>query len=149
MPRALRCILSPSKTKPDDTASRLQEYHGMILLTPCCSTPYRGIELQGQLGILRAVAAPASNRRRSQVKRKSVLALIVVSGAAAVLSGCYVVPIDGRQPIPQQLAAPGSSAVVIPGPQPVPATLEARLYPLNEMAGKMGALTATVVDRVN
>ena len=65
------------------------------------------------------------------------LALVVAAGAAAVLSGCYVVPIDGRQPIPQQLATPGS----------VP--LEARLYPLNEMAGKMGALSATVVDRVN
>jgi hypothetical protein len=83
------------------------------------------------------------------VKRKSVLALVVATGTAAVLSGCYVVPIDSRHPLPQQLATPGSSAVVIPGPHAVPVSLEARLYPLNEMAGKMGALTATVVDRVN
>ena len=83
------------------------------------------------------------------MKRKSVLALVVAAGAAAVLSGCYVVPIDGRQPTPQQLATPGASAVVIPGSHPVPAALEARLYPLNEMAGKMGPLTASVVDRVN
>ena len=80
------------------------------------------------------------------MKRKPILALIITAGAAAVLSGCYVVPIDSRQPIAQQLGAPGSSAVVIPGPH---GTLEARLYPLNETAGKMGALTATVVDRVN
>ena len=84
------------------------------------------------------------------MKRKLVLASIIALGAAALLSGCYIVPVDSRQPLSQQLGTtPGSTAVVIPGPAGVPATLEARLYPLNEMAGKMGALTATVVDRVN
>jgi len=59
--------------------------------------------------------------------------------ASLTLSGCYVVPIDMRQP------------AVFPqvAPQPVPAVLHARLYPLNETAGKMGALTATVTDHAN
>jgi hypothetical protein len=71
------------------------------------------------------------------------LALVVAAGAAAVLSGCYVVPIDGRQPIPQQLATPGSSAVVIPGPGGAPAALEARLYPLNEMVNGHASFSLT------
>jgi hypothetical protein len=68
------------------------------------------------------------------MKRK----LLAVSLTTA-LSGCYVVPIDMRQP------------AVFPHvvPQPVPAVLHARLYPLNETAGKMGALTATVTDHAN
>jgi hypothetical protein len=38
--------LSPSKTKADDTAGRpIEQYHRMILLTPCRSTPYRAVEL--------------------------------------------------------------------------------------------------------
>ena len=70
---------------------------------------------------------------------------------SATLSGCYVVPIDPRYP-----PAPGQPVVInqttgtpVTAPQPVPTVLQARLYPLNEMAGKMGALTATVTDSVN
>ncbi len=86
------------------------------------------------------------------MKRKAFVASAV---AAAVLSGCYVVPIDPRtNTLPAGAIAPGGAVVgggvvAVPPPQPVPTLLQARLYPLNEMAGKMGALTATVVDSVN
>ena len=85
------------------------------------------------------------------MERKSVVAVSAV--LASSLSGCYVIPIDPRYP-----PAPGQAMVVtpvppttvpVPGPQSVPVTLQARLYPLNEMAGKMGALTANIVDSVN
>jgi hypothetical protein len=71
--------------------------------------------------------------------------------AAAVLSGCYVIPIDYPHAPGQVVAvgAPGTSHVAVPAPQPVPTILQARLYPLNETAGKMGALTATVTDSVS
>ncbi len=61
--------------------------------------------------------------------------------ATATLSGCYVVPIDPRVPAP--VYQPGASnSAAYPGPL----TLQARLYPLNETAGKMGPLSASVVD---
>lgn len=71
--------------------------------------------------------------------------------ATAVLSGCYVIPLDYPHAPGQvvTMSSPGTGAVAVPAPQPVPTTLQARLYPLNETAGKMGALTATVVDTVN
>jgi hypothetical protein len=80
--------------------------------------------------------------------KKSIVAALC---AAAALSGCYVIPIDPfNPPAPGQVvAAPGGGAVVVPPSQPVPTILRARLYPLNETAGKMGALTATVTDSVN
>jgi hypothetical protein len=86
------------------------------------------------------------------MKRKAFVASAIT---AAVLSGCYIIPIDPRtNTLPAGAIAPGgavvaTSGVAVPPPQPVPTTLQARLYPLNEMAGKMGALTATVVDSVN
>ncbi len=78
--------------------------------------------------------------------KKSRIALAAAALAAtASLSGCYVVPIDNRVPPP--VYQPGMQTG---GPAPVsiaaPLMLHARLYPLNETAGKMGALTATVVD---
>jgi hypothetical protein len=69
--------------------------------------------------------------------------LIATSLTAALLTGCYVVPIDMRQPPVYPHAAPQIA------PQPIPAVLHARLYPLNETAGKMGALNATVTDHAN
>jgi len=72
--------------------------------------------------------------------------------AATALSGCYVIPYDPRGP--QEVLAIGAppmspaaaAAPQIPAPHPVPTVLRARLYPLNETAGKMGALIATVSD---
>jgi hypothetical protein len=81
------------------------------------------------------------------VKRKS---LVSVLGAAGLLSGCYIIPIDypASPGQPMAVQAPGRAAVAVPAPNAVPTTLQARLYPLNETAGKMGALTATVADTV-
>src|ERR1700750_3350739 len=70
--------------------------------------------------------------------------------ALSTLSGCYVVPLEGSYPPPYGHtvhATPGYVPVV--APQPVPSTLRARLYPLNETAGKMGALVATIADDAN
>jgi hypothetical protein len=80
---------------------------------------------------------------------KSKFLLFALCGTA-MLSGCYVIPIDHPQAPGHVLAvtSPGTSTVAVPAPQPVPTILQARLYPLNEMAGKMGALTATVKDRL-
>ncbi len=79
-------------------------------------------------------------------------ALVAALCATCGLSGCYVVPIDYGHP-PGQVTLPshgqGGVAVAVAPAQPVPTTLQARLYPLNETAGKMGALTATVVDSAN
>jgi len=71
--------------------------------------------------------------------------------AATVLSGCYVIPYDPQNPQrPAEVLAigapPSAAPVALPPPHPVPTILRARLYPLNETAGKMGALTATVSD---
>lgn len=78
------------------------------------------------------------------MKRKALIATAV--GASVLLTGCYIVPIDPRQP--PGMAPAGAIGVGVPL-QPVHTTLQARLYPLNEMAGRMGALTATVVDSMN
>ena len=77
---------------------------------------------------------------------KSSLAVLT---AAAALSGCYVIPIDPARPLPPGLAAQASGAAILPATQPVPSVLHARLYPLNETAGKTGALTAVVSDNAN
>jgi hypothetical protein len=78
--------------------------------------------------------------------RSTVLAACM----AAALSGCYVIPIDPvRTPGQVVTVSPGTGTVSVPASQPVPTTLQARLYPLNETAGKTGALTATVVDTAN
>lgn len=98
----------------------------------------------------RGVVVLATYREESQMKRKTVLAAITAIAAGVSLSGCYVVPIDPRYPAAEQ---PGLNTVprplAVPASQPVPTTLQARLYPLNETAGKMGALTAMVSDNVN
>lgn len=79
--------------------------------------------------------------------------IITAAFAATALSGCYVIPIDPlHPPAPGQVFAAtsaGGGVVPVTAPQPVPTMLRARLYPLNETAGKMGALTATVADSVN
>lgn len=75
---------------------------------------------------------------------------IAATGLALLLSGCYVIPIDGRNPPP--VAYPAGSAsdnTAAPPVQSQPLQLQARLYPLNDVAGKMGALTALVTDNLN
>jgi hypothetical protein len=66
----------------------------------------------------------------------------------SLMAGCYVIPIDPRYPVAEQAPA-AARALPAPAPQGGPLTLQARLYPLNEIAGKMGALTVTLTDNVN
>ena len=76
--------------------------------------------------------------------RKRIVAAALV---ATAVSGCYVIPIDPQNPPPSQsLVSSPSGAVPLAPARPVPGVLRARLYPLNETAGKMGALSATVSD---
>jgi hypothetical protein len=78
---------------------------------------------------------------------KRIAAAVVAIAATAALSGCYVVPIDPRTPPP--VYQPGQSPAAAQVPVNVPMTLHAKLYPLNETAGRMGALSATVADTNN
>jgi len=73
------------------------------------------------------------------------------------LSGCYVVPIapDGTAAIypypylpPQYATAANAGAVPPPvvGGAPMPAVLQARLYPTNDIASQTGMITGTVTN---
>ena len=79
--------------------------------------------------------------------------LLSAACAAVLLTGCYVVPIDSRgNPIyPAATSTPVAYSAPVPvaAPAPVPASLQVRLYPLNEMASKTGPLTAVVIDNAN
>ncbi len=72
--------------------------------------------------------------------------------AAALLSACYVVPIDPRtgQPYPAAASREGGGVTVltppVPAAPPQPGLLNVRLYPLNAQANQGGLLNATVVD---
>lgn len=85
--------------------------------------------------------------------RQSTKTVAALSLIAASLTGCYVIPIDSRMPPPAMYSGTqpeGSPApVIVPAPQPQPVVLQARLYPANDVAGKMGVLTATVTDNLN
>jgi hypothetical protein len=88
-------------------------------------------------------------KQETVMNRETVLKAVLSCGAAASLSGCYVVPLAEpgyHQPL---YAYPGPTVVPVPAPQPVPATLHGRLYPINDVAGRMGALTATAIDNLN
>lgn len=73
--------------------------------------------------------------------------------AAAVLSACVVVPVDPKtgQPYPTQspqvvvVQQPTQTAPVA-SPTPAWTALNARLYPVNEVARTAGPLVATVID---
>lgn len=73
-----------------------------------------------------------------------------VVACAAALSACYVVPIDPHTGRPLRSADP--VAVVPAGVQPMPpmpAVMQARLYPMNEVAQQAGMLVAQVHDGLN
>ena len=79
--------------------------------------------------------------------------LASASVVSLAVSGCYVVPVDSHTtPAGQALIwSPTTppAATPVTAPAALPATLQARLYPLNETAGKTGALTANVSDNAN
>jgi hypothetical protein len=89
-------------------------------------------------------------RRHHHAARAAAASAALV---AALLAGCYVVPMDPRTGAPiLPPAAPQATRAAEPGyPAPVPAApssvlLQARLYPLNETANRGGIVTAQVAD---
>jgi len=67
--------------------------------------------------------------------------LLPAFAAAAMLSGCYVVPL---QPVPA--TTPAGPTVVVP---PQPLTFSARLYPANDVATGYGIVAAVVTNDLN
>ncbi|WP_284615554.1 hypothetical protein [Aquabacterium humicola] len=88
--------------------------------------------------------------------RHALPALALCSLAGALLSACYVVPVDPRTGRPLSYDGPQTPVFIVPpapaaaAPMviapPAPTTLQARLYPLNKEANTGGLLTAQVVD---
>ena len=74
-----------------------------------------------------------------------------VTGATIVLTGCYIVPIapDGSPLYPYPCSV-SPNAAAAPAPLivggPVPAVLQARLYPANEIASQTGMIAGTVTN---
>ncbi|MGH8705546.1 MAG: hypothetical protein ACREUO_09050, partial [Burkholderiales bacterium] len=71
--------------------------------------------------------------------------LIALAVPAFALSGCYVIPVtpDGQLWPPLAPSAPPHAG---PTGAPLPAVLNARLYPSNEIAARTGILTGTVTN---
>jgi hypothetical protein len=87
--------------------------------------------------------------RSKQPLRSTVRAMLLATGAAG-LTACYVIPMnpDGS---PAWYPPPPPPAVVVapPAAQPmpvIPASYQARLYPMNEQAAQTGPLVATITD---
>jgi hypothetical protein len=86
------------------------------------------------------------------------LAAAAVAIPAFVLSGCYIVPInpDGSPAWPPGAVwgpgvAPTTGLAAAPaGPKPTaPATLQARLYPANDLATQTGIVSGTVTNMMS
>mgnify|MGYP001232417336 FL=1 len=73
---------------------------------------------------------------------------VIATLTAATLTGCYVIPIDHHTP-PGHYGSGHSQTVTVPAPLAQPLVLQARLYPANDIAGKVGTLTAVVTDNLN
>ena len=69
---------------------------------------------------------------------------IALTLPAIALSGCYVVPVahDGTPVWPAPVAAPQPAAAS----PAFPAVMQARLYPANDVASRIGALSGTVTN---
>jgi hypothetical protein len=74
---------------------------------------------------------------------------IALALPALALSGCYVVPVapDGTPlypaPVPVAAPRPGAPSAAYP------AVMQARLYPANEAASRIGPLSGTVTNMMN
>ncbi len=80
---------------------------------------------------------------------------ILLGIAATTLAGCYVVPVvgpDGQAtyyhvPLPPSgVASPGGPPPGVVTGAPMPAMLNARLYPENDIATRTGVVTGTVTN---
>ena len=72
------------------------------------------------------------------------IALIAATLSGALLTGCYVVPMQPGGLPPSAIYAP---AAVVPAPATV--TFAARLYPANEAASRYGMVSAVVTNDLN
>ncbi|MBK7617301.1 MAG: hypothetical protein IPJ08_23660 [Burkholderiales bacterium] len=87
-----------------------------------------------------------SNRSLFRVSLQARRAALAtgLAASAAVLSGCYVVPVN---PYPGH---PGATVLAAQLPAPVlPLTLTARLYPANDLATGYGLVNAVVTNDLN
>lgn len=87
--------------------------------------------------------------------RNSIRTAIILGMAATALAGCYVVPVidaEGKPtyytyPLPPAGApGPGGAPPAAISGSPMPATLQARLYPENDIASQTGMVTGTVTN---
>lgn len=90
---------------------------------------------------------------------RSMRNLVVATGVAAALTGCYVVPLQveqGKPPVyayvplenPRAGATAASAAPMLAGSQ-TPTTFHVRLYPMNDAAARTGALQGIVTDNLS
>lgn len=79
----------------------------------------------------------------SAFKPTATLATLLVSAA---LGGCYVLPIgpDGQPVYPYPVAVPAPHGVPAAPMTPMPIVLQARLYPMNDIAAQTGVLSGTI-----
>lgn len=87
------------------------------------------------------------------MRPSTAIRLALGASSLAALSACYVVPIDPRtgQPLPtgqapQVTIVQPTLPAAVAGPA-APALLQARLYPLNEIAHSAGFVVASVTDQ--
>jgi hypothetical protein len=90
----------------------------------------------------------ASRSKGGDVKTR-ILAAATAVLAPGLLAGCYVIPMDPRYTPSEQAAVIAGKGVPAAVPQGGPASLQARLYPLNEIAGGMGPLSVTLTDNAS
>ncbi|HVP08075.1 MAG TPA: hypothetical protein VMT02_01025 [Burkholderiales bacterium] len=81
--------------------------------------------------------------------RKRIALALALALPAIALPGCYVVPVapDGTPlyvaPAPAPASRPGAPSAAFP------AVMQARLYPANEAASRIGPLSGTVTNMMN
>ena len=71
---------------------------------------------------------------------------LAMAGLVATMAGCYIVPVgpDGQPAYP--IAVPAQPMSTAPAYMPV-STLQARLYPMNDVASQTGMLSGTISTR--
>ena len=81
---------------------------------------------------------------------------VAAAAPALALTGCYIVPInpDGTPAYPYPYSYSTPPYAVVPAPPvvaggPLPDQLNARLYPVNELATQTGVVTGSVTNMMN
>jgi len=94
------------------------------------------------------------------MKRSTIPAALAGGFAALSLSGCYIVPVGADEIAKMHLlvqqanpAPKAASAQTTPAPASpqvtVPTSIQARLYPMNEIATENGMVSGTVTNMMN